>query len=249
MKQMKNLLFLFLIGLGFGANAQQPHYDDLLMYFADGQYEKLVNKAKKYIGGDKTKNDPLPYYYSARANFEMSKDQKYDDDFPKAYNNAIGMAGKALKKDKQGELLDLPQVDEFYNDLKVSVVEEIKNMVDAGDYSRMRGTVMKLQRMDPNDVGSYFLLTAAQYQIKDKGSAKITLKKAQEKLNAIESVDSWRKIDLEMMQIGIIEYSNYLVKMRQCDKAKDILNKVKQWFEKDEDFMSKYDEIVNGGGC
>ncbi len=246
---MKQLFFLLLFVLGFSttADAQPPMYDDLLIYFADGDYEKLVGKAQKYIGSDKTKNDALPYLYSAKGNFEMSKDQKYDEDFPKAFNNAIGMAGKAIKKDKDGSMFadNLP----FYTDLKTSVVEEIRNMVDVGDYSRLRGTVMKLQRMDPNDVGSHFLLCAAQYQIKDKGSAKLTLKKAQLKLDEIESVEGWREIDFEMMRIGIVEYASYLAQMRQCDKAKEILNKVKQWFENDEIFMSEYDGIVNGGGC
>lgn len=244
---MKNLLFLMLIITGLSASAQPPNYDDLLIYFADGDYEKVVDKAEKYMADDKTKNDALPYLYSAKANFEMSKDQKFLDDFPKAFNDAIGNAGKAIKKDKDGEMY--ADNEPFFTTLKEAVVEEIKNMVDAGDYSRLRGSVMKLQRLDPNDVGSYFLLTAAQYQIKDKGSAKITLKEAQLKLDEIQSVDGWREVDFEMMRIGVFEYSLYLVQMRQCDKAKELLNKVKQWFEKDEIFMSKYDEIVNGGGC
>ena len=233
-----------MLGFAFEGSAQPPLYDDLLIYYADGDYEKLVSKADKYIGNDKTKNDALPYLYSSKGNFEMSKDQKYDEDYPKAFNNAIGMAGKAIKKDKDGSMYS--EHENFYTDLKTSVVEEIKNMVDQEDYSRMRGTVMKLQRLDPADVGSHFLLCAAQYQIKDKGSAKLTLKKAQIKLDEIESVDSWREIDFEMMRIGVSEYAKYLVKMRQCDKAKDILNKVKQWFEEDEDFLRMYDDIVNG---
>lgn len=242
---MKNLFFLllFIAGFAYQASGQPPLYDDLLIYYADGNYEKLVSKAEKYIGNDKTKNDALPYVYCARGNFEMSKDAKYDDDYPKAFNNAIGFAGKAIKKDKDGSMY--AEHEGFYTDMKIAVVEEIKNMVDVQDYSRLRGTVLKLQRLDPSDVGSHFLLCAAQYQIKDKGSAKLTLKKAQEKLDAIESTDNWRTIDFEMMRIGILEYANYLMQARQPEKAKEILGKVKQWFEKDEIFMEKYDEIVN----
>lgn len=242
---MKNtfLFFLFLIGFAFQSQAQAPDYDDLLIYFADGDYEKLVDKAEKYIGGDDTKNDALPYLYSAKGYFEMSKDQKYKEDFPKAFNDAIGNAGKAIKKDKDGSVY--ADNKPFFTDLKIAVVEEIRNMVDAGDYSRLRGTVMKLQKLDPNDVGSYFLLTAAQLQIKDKSSAKITLKEAQERLEAIESVEDWRPVDFDMLRMGIVEYALYLVQMRQCDKAKEIMNQVKQWFEKDETFKAKYDEIVN----
>ncbi len=242
---MKNtfLLFLFFVGCTFGAQAQAPDYDDLLIYFADGDYEKLVDKAQKYKDGDDTKNDALPYLYASKAFYEMSKDQVYKDDFPKAFNDAIGDAGKAVKKDKDGSVYSDNVA--FFTELKSAVIEEIRNMVDAGDYNRLRGTVMKLQKLDPTDVGSYFLLTACQLQIKDKTGAKLTLKEAQERLDAVESVDGWRPVDFEMLRMGIYEYAAFLHSARQCDKAKEIMNKVKQWFEDDEIFMAKYDEIVN----
>lgn len=241
MKQL--FLSLFLVGTFSTAFSQPDDYDDLLIYFADGNYEKVVDKAQKYFSKDNTKNDALPYLWSAKANFEMSKDQQYDEDFPKAFNNAISFAGKALKKDKKGIIYDEHKV--FYTDLKTAVVEDIKNLVEGGEYSKLRGSVLKLQRLDPNDVGSYYLLAAAFYQIKDKSSAKIKLKEGQARLDAVESTDDWRDIDKEVLRIGIIEYANYLVQVRQIDKAKEVLGMVKQWFENDEIFMMKYDEIVN----
>lgn len=243
---MKNIFFitLFFIGNSFQSNGQPPLYDDLLIYFADGNYEKLVDKAEGYIASDKTKNDALPYLYASKGYFEMSKDQIYKDDFPKAYNDAIGNAGKCMKKDKDGSVYSDNIA--FFTDIKIAVVEEIRNMVDAGDYSRLRGTVMKLQKLDPNDVGSYFILTAAQYQIKDKSSAKITYQEAQTRLDAVESVDSWRPVDFEVLRIGVFEYANYLLTLSQCADAKKLLNQVKQWYEDDEIFMAKYNEIVNG---
>lgn len=242
---MKNLFFLFIVLIGYTipASAQPPKYDDLLIYFADGDYEKLVDKAEKYITDSDTKKDPLPYLYSAKANFEMSKDQMYDEDFPKAYNDAIGNAAKAMKYDKDGEVFETEQ--KFFTDLKTSIVEEIKNMIEEQEYNRMRGSIMKLQRMDPNDVGSYYMLGAAQFQIKDKSGAKISIEKGDLKLSEIQSVDNWRPIDYEMLRLGVIEYSNYLVTSGQSGEAKKIMGKVKQWFEEDEIFMKKYDEIVN----
>jgi len=90
------LLLLFVVGAIFKADAQPPMYDDLLIYYADANYEKLLAKADKYIGNPKTKKDALPYLYSAMGNFEMSKDQKYDDDFPKAFNNAVSLHQQLL---------------------------------------------------------------------------------------------------------------------------------------------------------
>jgi hypothetical protein len=45
--------------------------------------------------------------------------------------------------------------------------------------------------------------------------------------------------------MGVIEYSKYLVQMSQKDAACVLLNKVKQWYEKDDTFTAYYDEICN----
>jgi tetratricopeptide (TPR) repeat protein len=241
---MKNLFLTILTaGLGINSFGQPPNYDDLLIYYADGDYEKVVDKAEKYMEDDDTKKDALPYLYSSMANFEMSKDGVFEEDFPKAYNNAIKNAGKALKNDKDGSVYEMHI--NYFTELKGAVLEELKNMVLVGDFSRMRGTIMSMQRLDPNDIGSQFLMAAAQYRIKDKSSAKNTIKEAQAALDAVESVEEWRDVDLEMLRIGVIEYVNYLVEIRQTDQAKKVLGKVKQWYEDDQIFMAVYDEVVN----
>ena len=146
---MKQLffLFLFVIGFAFQSAAQPPMYDDLLIYYADGDYEKLVKKAEKYTLDSDTKNDPLPYLYCSKANFEMSKDQKYLEDYPKAFNDAVKFAGKAIKKDKDGAVYG--EHTNYFTDLKTAVVEDIRNMVDAEDYYKKHSSkyfISKTQR-------------------------------------------------------------------------------------------------------
>ena len=233
-------LILFTIGLTVNGFSQPPTYDDLLIYFADGDYEKLVKKAEKYTEDDESKNDALPYVYCSKGYFEMSRDQKYAEDYPKAYNDAIKFAGKALRKDKNGEIFSEHKV--YFTDLKKAVFEDLRNMVDQEDYNRMRGTIMKMQRVDPNDVGSHFLMTAALFRIKDKSGAKNALKEALAKLDAVSSVEDWREVDMDMLKLGILEYCRYRIDLRQNDFAKEVLNKVKQWFEEDEQFMRFYNE-------
>jgi hypothetical protein len=66
-------------------------------------------------------------------------------------------------------------------------------------------------------------------------------------INEDEDVDitNKKKADLEMLKLGVIAYAQALVDARQEQKAKEVLGKVAQWFENDEEFKSKYDEIVN----
>jgi hypothetical protein len=243
---MKNLalLLLFLCGTVFNSYSQPPGYDDLIIYYADGSYEKLLKRAEKYTISDKTKKDPIPFLYLSKCNFEMSKDQKWLEKYPKAFNDAIRFAGNVIKKDKTGEIYD--DNINYFTELKVAVVEDIKNLVDEGSYPKLMGYIAKLHRFSKDDVGSYFLRAASQYQQKDKGGGKLSQKEAWERLDAVTSIDDWRPIDLEMLRIGVIEYCNAQINvMRQTDPAKKLLGKVKQWFEDDEIFMEYYDKIMN----
>jgi tetratricopeptide (TPR) repeat protein len=243
---MKNiaLLLLFVAGSVINANAQPPGYDDLVIYFADGDYEKLLKTAEKYTQKDDTKKDAIPYLYLAKCNFEMSKDQKWLERYPKAYNDAIRYAGNCIKKDRENVVV--PENRGFFVELKVAVVEDIKNLVDEESYMKLMGYIAKLHRFDKEDVGSYFLKAGAQYMEKDKSGGKLSQKEAWERLEAIQSVDDWTSIDFEMLRIGVILYCDAQINvMRQPQAAKDLLGRVKQWLEKDPIFMSYYDNVVN----
>lgn len=245
---MKKLVLFFLLLTGFVTltNAQPPHYDDLVIYFADGDYEKLLKKAEKYTLKDETKGDPLPYLYLAKANFEMSKDAVWLEKYPKAFNDAIRYTGNCIKKDKDGTVYQ--EHIQFFTDLKIAMVEEIKNLLVTESYPKLMGAIAKLHRFAKDDVGSYFLKAGAQYQTKDKGGARITTRQAFEMLDQVESVENWRPIDLEMLRIGVIEYCKAMISMNMIKDAKDLLGRVKQWLEDDEIFMNYYDCVVNGTG-
>lgn len=243
MKKLAFLLFL-VFGVVFKIEAQPPLYDDLLILYADGNWEKLLKQAEKYTQKDDSKKDALPFFYLAKCNFMMSKDQAWTEKYPKAFNDAIRYAGNAIKKDKEGIVYE--ENLDFFTDLKVAVVEDIKNLVEEGSYAKLMGYIAKLHRFNKDDVGSYFLKAAAQYQEKDKGGAKLSQQEAFERLEAAEDIDSWRLIDKEMLKIGVMEYCNAQINvMRQPQPAKDLLGKVKQWLEHDEQFMAYYDSIIN----
>ena len=48
-----------------------------------------------------------------------------------------------------------------------------------------------------------------------------------------------------MFMYGVLYSADALKNKRQKDKAKELLNKVAQFFEEDETWKEKYDEIVN----
>lgn len=246
---MKRFILLMIFGVGFSmfVDAQPPNYDDLVIYYADGDYEKLLKKAEKYTLSDKTKKDAIPYLYLAKCNFEMSKDQKWKDKYPKAFNDAIRFAGNCIKKDNKAGGTVVQDNMQFFTDLKIAVVEDIKNLIAEEAYMRLMGYIAKLHRFDKDDVGSYFLRAGAQYMEKDKSGGKLSAQEAWERLDAVESVEDWREIDLEMLRIGVIVFCRSQIEvLRQDEQAKELLGRVKQWLEDDPIFMEYYNKVING---
>ena len=76
-------------------------YDDLLVLLVNEEYKDCYNKSIKYTLKEKTKKDPLPYLFAAKSSYEMSRDHKYTEEFPKAFKTAMSFAAKYRKKDKE----------------------------------------------------------------------------------------------------------------------------------------------------
>jgi hypothetical protein len=259
---MKNtfLLLLFLSGFLINTSAQSPEYDDLKIYFADADFEKLLKKAEKYTLGDDTRKDAVPYLFLSKANFEISKgvDEELSTKYPRAFKDALKYAGKSIQKDKEG-IVYLENMAHFTN-LKIVVTEKLRNLAESGDYGRLMGSIPSMLKIDKNDIGSYYLKAAGYYHKKDMTGMKKSAKIANDLLDAADSnaysisenddydLTNKKKIDLEMLKLGIIHYSQALVLARQKPMAKDLMGKVKQWFPetpKNSDFTDAYDTIVN----
>lgn len=244
---MKKILLLatFILGLVMSASAQPPKYDDLLILFASEKYEKLLSKAEKYTQDKDTKKHALPYYFMSHALYNMSKDTKYtaDPEFKKAFKDAIKYAGKCRKMDKDSTVyLDKR---EFFSDLKNDVVETIMNELESGGHGKCKGLVFNVYKLTPNDVGAQYLQGAISMIQGDRSTANDIFKKAGTDLDAIKSVDGWKKEDFDMLRIGLVEAAQAYVQNRQPEKAKEIMNKGYKWLANDEVFKLKYDEIVN----
>ncbi len=251
------LLLILMAAVTFKVNAQPPKYDDLLILFADGDYAKLLKKAEQYTQGDKTRKDAIPYLYLSMANYEISKgaDEELTEKYPRAAKDAIKYAGKCIQKDKDGSVYN--ENLEFFTKLKNAIIEDLRNYVDANDWARLSGKTPLMQKVDKADIGIHYLKAAVAYYKKDRKGMTVEAQLADKMLeeadpskftiNEDEDVDitNKKKADLEMLKLGVIAYAQALVDARQEQKAKEVLGKVAQWFENDEEFKSKYDEIVN----
>lgn len=98
------LMLMFISSASFYAKADE--FDELLILFVDEEYEKCIKKSEKFMDKRATKREPLPYLYTAMCYYEMSKRTKYQEEYPKAFKDAMKYASKFVRKDKENEYTD-----------------------------------------------------------------------------------------------------------------------------------------------
>jgi hypothetical protein len=247
MKKIVALLMLLLIG--FNSSAQAPNYDDLKILFADANYEKLVREAEKYTLKEELKKDPMPHVWMAKGLYKISLSGTDDEKFKNAYKEAITALGKAIKIDmKDSTSVRLEDHQEFIEKFQLSMVELISNELSTSQYSKASGWVLKYYKVTRNPIGAKYLEGATKFLNADKGGANTLWKEAEAMLTKLKSqenpIENWSEADRTMLRMGILETAQCFIKAKQKEKAKILLGKVAPWFENDDEFKSRSEEIL-----
>lgn len=244
---MKNLLTFFsLVTLTFLTYAQPPKYDDLLVLYADANYEKLAKVASDYTENDKTNKDILPYIWCAKGLYKIHLSNSADEAFKNAYKDALKYAAKGLKYDlKYNNGATFEEHREFLDELQLSLQEIIENELIAGGFRKAYGWAIRYNKITTNPAGNTLLMGACKFEEMDKTTARSLWQEADAQLAEITSVENWSEGDLKMLKTGALYSAASMKKGRQIDQARELLNKVSQWFEEDDDWKNKCDEIVN----
>lgn len=242
----------------FNAKAQRPDYEDLDIYFAEREYEKVISKSLKYSQGDDSRKDALPYLFLSKANYIISlgEDQELLEDFPRAYKDAIKYASKAIQKDDKERTMYYANISHFAI-LKTAVFEDVRNLVSSGEFGKLAGTLPLMDKLEKNEIGISFLKAVTKYHRGDKSGFRTEQAKA---LGLLEGMNGGsltitdddqielaekKEIDREVFKFCIVQYAKLLVQMDEISDARRVLGKVKQLFEMDDDFMEEYNKIVN----
>lgn len=223
--------------------AQAPDYNDLRILFADANYEKLISQATKYTEKESTKNDAMPYFWLSRGLYGISQKGDKDELYKNAFKESIGALGNFRKKDKDGSLYK--ENIEFVETMKKAVIESVLNEIDAKAYKKAVPILTKYYKISPDDIGAKYLEAACKFRDADKSGANTIWKENEKKLAAMTSIDNMTETDKLLFKTGVLQTAECYVSSKQADKAKTLLNKVKQWYEDDEEFMAKYNELVN----
>lgn len=239
-----NKLFTLLATVFFGLTVFcQVDEEELIILKADRNWEKLIRTAEKYTTNKNTKNEPLPYYYMAYGLYKISFIGDRSDEYKNAYKDALTIVGKMQRKDSDGAVQK--EHEDFFVELKLSLLEIIRNEFEADEYRRAFGWVMKIYKFGRDNISGKFLEGTCRYRNTDKSTAQAKFNEGAELIKEVESPSQFDEADREMIKYGLYEAAKCLKEGRQMDSAKEIMNYGAQWFEEDEDWQRYYDEIVN----
>jgi hypothetical protein len=206
--------------------SQEQSYTDLLVYYVDEDYEKCIKKAEKYLSKDEYRNDPLPLLYSAMSYYEMSRDNKYAEDYPKAYRNCLNYLSKYRRKDE--DYLHKRDAQPFIEKIKGVVAEEIENYKLDGTARSDRKIISllkKLKKIDPDDSGIKLMLGVYYVKSKNRSEGREYITKGTEGIMTIgDSIvfGELTKTQQLFFKEGIVAYYN-LKKDRNPEEAKEVL--------------------------
>lgn len=251
--------------------AQAPDFNDLVILFADGDYEKCIHKAEKYMSKDATRKEPMPYFFMSKCQFEINKDGEFKEKHPeykRAYSNALKYAATFTRKDKAKVHQKELQVIEYFEELKGAILEDVDGYMhgEKPKYSKCVGELKRLVTFAPEDAGAWLMLATCDYRNMNKTVARDEFKKAYELVKTLNfktdvmhmdeseelsDIENWEKElkvnhTARLLMQGLIEAARMQVDARSPEKAKEIMNMGKQWYEEVEEYMTAYNEIVNG---
>lgn len=238
---LSTLLFSFVLGVGFG----QKEQDELRILYADGNFEKLAKVADKYTNSDATKKEPWVYLWLSKGLYKIHVGGSNNEVFKNAYKESINAMNKCIKFDKTGTVLSDPDNKEFLDVLQSSLVEQIENEISTGNFRKAFSWNNTYKKLSSNLAGQVYLEGACKFRTDDKSTAFTLWRTGDAMLKEISSFSEWSEADITLFRIGVIQTAECYVNIKKVDDAKNLLNKVAQWFEDDEEFQEVYNKIVN----
>ena len=235
---MKNyiLLSFALFCFSFIGKAQAPDYDDLIILFADGKYEKLIDECLKYNDKDATRNDALPYFYLAKGYYGLSQQGDRAPEYKNAFKSAAQAMGKFYKKDKAGSFY--AENEEFIENFKSAAAEIMLNEYEAKNYRKSATSANVFKKTSPDNIGADFMIAASKFMDKDRSSAISIWRDVEKSFLELESINTNSVADVRVYKEAIIATAECMIQAKQVDRARKILEKGQELIQ-EEDFKKE----------
>ncbi len=245
MKFLNYFLFALVLTLSFQNNIKaQPddEYNDLLFYLVDGKYDKLLYKSMDYIDDEDTRRDALPYLYTSMCYFQMSQLEEYDEEFPRAFKDAVKYCVKYRKKDASG--FYVADNAEYIDDLKRQTYEVADGYYQTDKIAKAKSFYKDLVGIDPIDWGAWLLKGVSEAKLNMVADSKISFETGIKGLESTESVEDYLPGQALILKMGIINYGEYLKSKGKLTDAKEVMTLGYKFLKDDNEYKMAYDSIM-----
>jgi hypothetical protein len=245
MRILKLAMVLLIIGAHASAQVNNAEFDNIAKKFEKGTYESALEAAEALMDNDKHKKKPEPYLWASMCFYELSKseDPKIQERFKSAMKDALKYAGKAVSKDKNGDIVQDNQ--EYYDLMKREGIAEAKAYEKEEYYRKASYTYKQIQDFAPNDPYVQFA----------KGVTDIRLSsmfEAEKEINASFPVleENYRNLEYKpdpisspLLKDAVVYYIDHLRENNYVDSARTILLTARVFFPLDEDIKGKLEAL------
>ncbi|CAG0972311.1 MAG: hypothetical protein HND27_06640 [Bacteroidetes bacterium] len=204
-----NILFALLMLASRNVMAQEPEkgspLDKVIILYVDGKYEDCIFKAEKLSENDKYRKDPTPFIYVAMAYFEISKSEKLQEKYPKAFSESVKWADKGRKKDKTNETV--VKYKDFFAALKDSANKLGHHFYLVENYSKALSAYKMALKVDPNDPVLQLWKGLAANKAKNAAEANLGFTEANKQIKPGFEPDM---VTAPVLAEGLLFYSEYL---------------------------------------
>lgn len=240
MKKFLTLIAFLLVQAA--AFAQKHVYEDLLVLYVDEKYEKCLAKAEAYTLAEATKKDALPFLYMSMCLFEMSKQEKFAADYPKAARDAVKWAEKYRKKDKDREYFG--NYEDYWAELNTVSYQAGENLLDdPKGISKAKQIFDGMVGYYPENPGAWLMLAMCQYKSNLLKEGDLSVKEFDKAMTAAGDIATLPKDQRILLKNALIRYADYLVGKGQRDRAKQYASLGKDQFMEEPDFKGLWDSL------
>jgi len=244
---MRFLLLGFLLTFSTSILGQvnNPEFDKIAKKFEKGGWESALESAESLIDNDKYRKQPEPYLWASMCFYEIhqSDDEKLQSRFKSALGDALKYAGKAVSKDKNGDIVQDNQ--DFFDTMKKEGIAYAQERESEDDFRKVQYTYKQILKFAPNDPYVQFAKGVTDIRMSSMYEAEREIKASFPILT-----ENYRNLEYQpdpisspLLKPAVVYYIDHLIGSNHADSAKTVLLSARVFFPLDEEIKQKLRDL------
>lgn len=236
---------LLILSTAIFGQVNNPEFDKVAKRYEKGNFESALESAEALIDNDKHHKNPEPYLWASMCFYEIHKsdDEKLQERFSSALRDALKYAGKAVSKDKDGNIIQDNQ--EYFETMKKEGIAYAQQFESEDDYRKAQYTYKQILKFAPNDPFIQFTKGVADIRLSSMYEAEREIKASFPVLEA-----NYRNLDYRpdpisspLLKPAVMFYADHLINSNYADSAKTVLLSARVFFPLDEEIKQKLQDL------